>query len=258
MAWGPTPTPGTVGTLSNARGALHPLASLAHSRWLVPPALPSRVTFTCSLRSRSGRVSSDIFYSRRPPLVILVFWPARYNPDRVTPNHVTAVRALLVAVLAALILVAPARPIAWTAVIAATIAAVLDGVDGWLARRTKMSSAFGARFDTEVDALLILVLAILAWRWNKAGWWVVISGLLRYVFVAAGWLWALWASTRGPLTPTRRGRVICVVQIVALIVAVAPIIPPPLSASAAAAGLLALAYSFLIDTIRLWRNPDSA
>ena len=55
----------------------------------------------------------------------------------------------------------------------------------------------------------------------------------------------------------RRGRVICVVQIVALIVAVAPIIPPPLSAAAAAAGLLVLACSFLVDTIRLWRNARS-
>ena len=171
-----------------------------------------------------------------------------------TPNHVTAVRALLVAVLAGLILVAPAPPVAWTAVIAATIAAVLDGVDGWLARRKSMVTAVGARFDTEVDALLILVLAILAWRWSKAGWWVLMSGLLRYLFVAAGWLWA-W--TGGPLTPTRRGRVICVVQIVALIVAVAPIIPPPLSAAAAAAGLLVLACSFLVDTIRLWRNARS-
>ena len=40
----------------------------------------------------------------------------------------------------------------------------LDGVDGWLARRSGIASAFGARFDMEIDALLILVLAVLAWR----------------------------------------------------------------------------------------------
>jgi phosphatidylglycerophosphate synthase len=173
----------------------------------------------------------------------------------VTPNHVTAIRALIVALLAALMFTSARIDLAWFAVIAATIVAVLDGVDGWLARRTGMVTAFGARFDMEVDALLILVLAILAWRWDKAGPWVLMSGLLRYVFVAAG---RVWPWLRAPLTPTRRARVICVVQIVALIVAVAPIIPPPLSTFSSAVGLLTLAYSFLVDTARLRRQANSA
>ena len=57
-----------------------------------------------------------------------------------------------------------------------------------------MTSAFGARFDMEVDALLIQVLAVLAWQWDKAGPWVLMSGLLRYVFVAAGWVLAVDAA----------------------------------------------------------------
>lgn len=168
-----------------------------------------------------------------------------------TPNQVTAIRALIVALLAGLVVVPPQTAIAWIAVIASTIAAVLDGVDGWLARRTGIMTAFGARFDMEVDALLILVLAILAWRWDTAGPWILMSGLLRYLFVAAGW--ALPWMQR-PLAPTRRGRVICLVQIVALIVAVAPIIPPRVTGVVAAGGLLTLAYSFLVDTVRLWRH----
>src|SRR5262245_24068386 len=171
-----------------------------------------------------------------------------------TPNQVTAIRAAIVALVAALLVIPPQAAIAWIAVVASSIAAILDGVDGWLARRTGMITAFGARFDMEVDALLILVLAILAWRWAKAGPWVLMSGLLRYPFVAAG---RAWPWMRGPLAPTRRARLICVVQIVALIVAIAPIIPVPFSAATAAGGLLLLAYSFLVDTVRLWqsRNP---
>jgi phosphatidylglycerophosphate synthase len=183
------------------------------------------------------------------------FWRARYNPARVTPNQVTAIRAVLVALLAGLVVVPPQSAVAWSAVIGGTIAAVLDGVDGWLARRTGMMTAFGARFDMEIDALLILVLAILAWRWDKAGPWVLMSGLLRYLFVAAGWVLS-WM--RRPLAPTRRGQVICIVQVVALIVAVAPITPPRVGAMVAAVGLLTLAYSFLVDTVRLWRNANSA
>jgi hypothetical protein len=52
--------------------------------------------------------------------------------------------------------------------------------------------------------------------------------------------------------------VICVVQIVTLIVTIAPIIPTPFSALVAAAGLLVLAYSFLVDTRRLRRAANSA
>ena len=173
-----------------------------------------------------------------------------------TPNHVTAIRAVIVAILAGLILLPrqAATMTAWIAVVAGTIAAILDGVDGWLARRKGLATAFGARFDMEVDALLILVLAILAWRWSKAGAWVLLSGLLRYLFVAAGWMLP-WM--RGPLAPTRRARVICVVQIVTLIVTIAPIVAAPLSAAVAAGGLLTLAYSFIVDTVRLWRNRNS-
>jgi len=168
----------------------------------------------------------------------------------VTPNHVTAIRALIVALLAGLIAATPLPHLAWAAVAGATVAAVLDGVDGWLARRTGMITAFGARFDMEVDALLIQVLAMLAWRWGKAGPWVLMSGLLRYLFVAAGWLWS-WM--RQPLAPTLRARVICVVQMVVLIVAIAPIVPPSVSEPIAALGLMALSYSFIVDTVRLWQ-----
>ena len=66
----------------------------------------------------------------------------------------------------------------------------------------------------EVDALLIMVLAILAWQHGKAGAWVLLSGLLRYAFVAAGWL-APWIAR--PLPPSRRRQTICVVQIAALV-----------------------------------------
>jgi len=164
-------------------------------------------------------------------------------------NQITLVRALLVAGLASFA-AQPATPTAaWRAVVIAILAALLDGLDGWVARRTGTVSAFGTRFDMETDAALILVLAILAWQYGKAGPWVLLSGLLRYIFVAAGWLWP-WMA--GPLASTLRAKIICVVQIVALIVATAPAIAPPASAVVAAVGLLALCYSFLVDTRRLW------
>lgn len=164
-------------------------------------------------------------------------------------NQTTTVRALIVALVAGFI-GETATPS--TAAIAAGLglgAAALDGIDGWLARRTQMASAFGARFDMEIDALLIQALAILTWQHGKAGAWVLLSGLLRYVFLAAGWVWP-WM--RAALPPSARRRAICIVQIIALLLALWPSVLPPASVLAVAAGLGALSYSFLIDTIWLW------
>jgi len=165
---------------------------------------------------------------------------------------VTAVRATLVVVLAGLVTQGmPSRTQAWVAVVVAAVAAMLDGVDGWLARRSGTTSAFGARFDMETDAALILVLSVLVWRWDKAGGWVLLSGLMRYLFVGTGLL-APWLT--GTLTPTLRGKAVAVVQMVGLIVAIGPIVPAWLSAPVAAVALVMLVWSFAIDVGRLWRR----
>ncbi len=144
---------------------------------------------------------------------------------------------------------------AWAVVAAATLVIVLDGVDGWVARRTGTATAFGGRFDLEVDAALILILSILAWRYGKAGAWVILSGLLRYIFVVAGWR---WTSLDRPLFPSRRRQTVCVVQVVGLIVTVAPVVTPPLSTAIAALALAALCVSFAIDVVWLLGQPRSA
>ena len=65
----------------------------------------------------------------------------------------------------------------------ASVALVLDAVDGWVARRTGTVSAFGARFDLEVDAFLIAVLSLHVAR--ELGWWVATIGAARYVLLVA-------------------------------------------------------------------------
>jgi phosphatidylglycerophosphate synthase len=192
-------------------------------------------------------------------VAIIAAWTAgAHHPfSRFGPaNQVTLVRAALVALVAGLVGEPATASIAAAAVWVAVIVELLDGLDGWLARLSSLASAFGARFDMEVDALLIMVLAILAWRHGKAGSWVLVSGLLRYAFVAAGWLLP-WVSR--PLPPSRRRQAVCVVQIAGLCMAVAPIIPPATSAPLAAVSLAALGASFLVDLVWLWRTrPTSA
>src|SRR5471032_1297313 len=84
-------------------------------------------------------------------------------------NQVTTARAVFVALVAGTI-GEPALPIIAAGAAAAAMAVtMMDGVDGWLARSRRTSSAFGARYDMEVDALLILVLSVLAFTNDKAG-----------------------------------------------------------------------------------------
>ncbi|MGE3275473.1 MAG: CDP-alcohol phosphatidyltransferase family protein [Vicinamibacterales bacterium] len=166
-------------------------------------------------------------------------------------NQVTLLRAALVSLLAALVPQVPSAPAAWAVVVTAVLLAMLDGLDGWLARRSRLSSPFGAAFDMETDAALVLVLSLLVWTHQKAGAWVLACGVMRYGFGAARWLLP-WM--RGRLTPTRRGRAVAVLQYFGLAAAIAPAVPYPASAAVAVVTLAVLAWSFGLDVGRLWRQ----
>jgi phosphatidylglycerophosphate synthase len=186
---------------------------------------------------------------------VFTFVPAHHPHSHFgSANTVTLTRAMLVALLAALFGEPAGRATAWVAASLAGLVPVLDGVDGWLARRTRLQSAFGARFDMETDALHVLVMSGLAWQFGKAGIWVWLGGLMRYAFVAAGWLLP-WMGR--PLRPTRRGRVITILHMTALSVGLAPFLPVPLSMTAIAVTLAALSWSFAVDIGRLWRGQGA-
>ena len=186
--------------------------------------------------------------------MVLHATPAAFHRDGPGPaNRVTFLRAALVMPVAAMALL-PAHLDAdatyWLLGLAAT-ALAFDGLDGAVARRTGRVTAFGARFDMELDALLILILALLVWQTGQAGLWVLLVGLMRYLFVAAGWRWT-WLQRELP--PSRRRQTVCVVQSVALLVALAPVVSPGLASATALAALLLLTYSFTVDVLWLYRQ----
>lgn len=166
-------------------------------------------------------------------------------------NWVTTIRVMLVALVAGALVEQVTSITAWWVIGAAVLTAALDGIDGWLARRTPMTSPFGAWFDMETDALLILVLSAFVWHYEKADVWVLACGLMRYLFVASGWFLP-WMA--GPLRPTLRGKTAAVVQVVGLSLALAPAVPTPISGMIAALTLAVLMWSFAMDVRRLWRK----
>ena len=143
----------------------------------------------------------------------------------------------------------------WWVVVLGTVIMVMDGFDGWVARRTGTDTEFGARFDMETDAFLMLVLSALVWAEGRAGAWVLMIGAMRYLFVAASWV--LPALT-APLFPSFRRKFVCVIQGIALLVALGPIIPGGMAVGVAGAALAMLIWSFGVDSAWLLKREAPA
>ncbi len=186
-------------------------------------------------------------------LVLLPFLPQHRPRERFgAANAVTLLRAGIAALIAGLIGQPSLMPtLAWFITVLAGIALILDGVDGWLARRNQTQSPFGARFDMEVDAFLILVLAALIYQTEKAGVWILLSGAMRYGFVALGYVLP-WLCQ--PLPPRKRRQTICVLQTAILALCLLPPLVPPWTSLLAAIALGLLTLSFAADAVWLARH----
>ncbi|HET8614852.1 MAG TPA: CDP-alcohol phosphatidyltransferase family protein [Actinomycetales bacterium] len=205
--------------------ALGSTVGLARSGWLCGVAAAAVVT---------GLLSVGLLRAQRP------LGPA---------DRITLARAVLVCGVTALALSSPLGATRWTMVALAAVALVLDNVDGRVARRTGSASALGARFDMEVDALLILVLSIDVSR--QLGAWVLLIGAARYLLLAAQVV-APWL--RGP-APTRYWcKVVAAVEGVVLTTAAAQVVPTGVAALAVGIALALLAESFGREVIWLWRR----
>ncbi|WP_372422306.1 CDP-alcohol phosphatidyltransferase family protein [Salinarimonas chemoclinalis] len=180
-----------------------------------------------------------------------------YHPHALfgAANGVTLVRAAINCLLAGMLvdverLTAPGTPLGLVVLALALGSLALDGFDGFFARRLRLESRFGARFDVEVDGLLLTLLSVAAWRLDKAGAWVLLIGATYYLFLAARrmlpWL-------EGPLAPSFRRKAVCVLQGAILIALMLPGVQPPASEAIAAVALVALAWSFGVDIRDLWR-----
>ena len=170
-------------------------------------------------------------------------------------NRVTLVRAALACMIGGLLAGQMGEGALWLAAAAALLAIGLDGVDGWIARNSALASRFGARFDMEVDAAMVLFLSALLFAPSRVGGWVLLAGLARYLFVGAG---RIVPALRAPLPASTRRQTICVVQGVTLALALAPVVPAPVATGLAAVGTAATLYSFAVDTVWLLRHFEHA
>lgn len=177
------------------------------------------------------------------PVVVAVASVLRRSPGFTTAaDRVTLARAVLACGCAAMTVLAvlgpaPART-GWLFGLSVPTL-LLDAVDGQVARRLNCATEEGGRLDMQVDAAVLVVLSIAVA--TELGWWVVLIGAMRYLYVVATWVRPRLAA---PL-PRNQFRVfVAAAQGVVLAAALAPFVPKPLATVAVAAALALLVASF--------------
>jgi phosphatidylglycerophosphate synthase len=165
-------------------------------------------------------------------------------------DRVTLTRAVLVGGVTGLVADSLGGPVSVPVLVAlAAVALALDAVDGAVARRTGSSSAFGARFDMEIDAFLILVLCVAAVP--QYGGWVLGLGIARYAFWFGGRLWP-WMTATLPYRFWRK--VVAATQGVVLTVVVSGLLPHAVGLAVLGVSAALLAESFGRDVLWSWRH----
>lgn len=168
-------------------------------------------------------------------------WLLWHNRGRYTARGFGAANAVTLLRLALILALCLVLHRASGAVLGALVFVIfaLDGLDGWLARRRELSSPFGAHFDMETDAFLVLAVGLELWLGESFGVWVLFSGSLRYLYVLC---LDLLPSARGDMPRSRLGRLAFVALMTGL--GLSFLLPRPYGAVAAAFGTALVACSF--------------
>jgi CDP-diacylglycerol--glycerol-3-phosphate 3-phosphatidyltransferase len=165
------------------------------------------------------------------------------------PTLVTAVRGAAVAVLAGFVVAGrPVALLAWLPALLFAGEALLDAVDGALARATGTTTAFGARLDTETDALALLVGSVVTVRFGAAPAFYLAVGLARYGFVAALTLRQYRGNPVSTLPERKSRRLLAAAQMLVLAVVLVPALDTTLSRWLATVGMV----PFLLGFVRDW------
>ena len=160
---------------------------------------------------------------------------------------VTLGRSVLVGGIAALVVHSFVGPVPVGALtVLAVVALVLDAVDGG-SPDTRTVSAVGARFDMEVDSVLVLLLSVYASR--SFGVWVLAIGSVRYLPGSP------WACPGCPTVPPRYWcKVVAAVQGMVLTAVAAGVLPGVVTVPALLLVAVLLAESFGREAWWLWRS----
>ena len=137
--------------------------------------------------------------------------------------------------------------LAWLPGMTYFFGAVLDRIDGFVARKTGQISQLGNELDTVSDALGLAVASGLAWSYGQVHWSYLLMGAAYYLFQAG----LIIRRARGlaiyPLAPAKHRRAWAGFQMGFLVVALWPLFYPPVTQVAAFAFMLPALTGFFVD-----------
>jgi cardiolipin synthase len=125
------------------------------------------------------------------------------------PNLLSALRLLAAPLAAWLIL--QGHDIA--ALLTFAAAGASDGLDGFIARRWGVTSAFGAWLDPVADKLLMLFCFTSLYGIDVTPFWLLMLVVARDLGIIAGWLLIKLLALRAPVSPLLIGKLSTLVQI---------------------------------------------
>ncbi|KLJ01334.1 CDP-diacylglycerol--glycerol-3-phosphate 3-phosphatidyltransferase [Luteimonas sp. FCS-9] len=134
------------------------------------------------------------------------------------PTWLTLLRILMIPVLVLVFYL----PFKWTNFAAAFVfglAAVTDWLDGWIARRYGLSSAFGAFLDPVADKLMVAVALFLIVQGHPSPWMAIWAAVIvgREIAVSALREWMAELGQRATVKVAAIGKVKTIAQMVALL-----------------------------------------
>ncbi len=235
-----------------AAGVVVLCAAAAGSVWAGAAVLAeARVEWTVAAASIAGWVAAIAWRARS-------LAPGPRGRTWGLANALTAGRGILLALLAGFAAL-PAPPQGWRAYapfILYLLAILVDFADGYWARRTGTTSAFGEKLDTEVDALGILAALSLVVRFERLPVAFLAVGAARYAFV----LGLTWRRRRGravyPLCPSYWRRRLAGFQMGVLAAFLLPFARFPAATLVESLVGLPLLACFLLDWMQVTGNLD--
>jgi CDP-diacylglycerol--glycerol-3-phosphate 3-phosphatidyltransferase len=176
-------------------------------------------------------------------------------------NLLTALRLLLIPVFAVFVVVSELTRPGWrvAAFFAFGVASLTDFVDGWIARRFGLVTAFGKVADPIADKALTGTALVLLSSYGQVPWWVTAVILGRELGVTAIRFWVL---RYGVIPASRGGKAKTALQILAIGWYLWPFHAPvdavaPWIMAAAAVVTVATGLDYVLRALRLRRSATS-
>ena len=139
----------------------------------------------------------------------------------------------------------------WFALVAGILILILDGIDGYLARRHNESSDFGAYLDMETDTFFVCLFCTYYYLNDQLGSWVLLVGFMRYIYVGLILLFNLQNKRE---KSTRFAKTIAVVLFSALLTPL--ILPKSIYLPAMIIATILVVYSFGHSFVGLLNQND--